>query len=118
MSSSPTKIGKSIRSLYSRLPLQHLSSQLQLVVRHFDDLLNHSLVQLSLDLLNILLSCRDDLCPLIQKGLGSLSVDGLGGELRDDVEGGFVSLEEVGKRSRMNGETGNSSRSSVRSNRK
>jgi len=105
--------GKSSRSLYSRLPLQHLSSQLQLVIRHFNDLLDHSLVQLRLDLLDILLGCRNDLCSLIQKGLGGLPVDGLGGELRDDVEGGFVSLKEVGKRSRMNSETGNPSRSSV-----
>jgi hypothetical protein len=97
----------------SRLPLQHLASQLQLIIRHLDDLLNHSLVQLLLHLFDIILGCRDDLCSLVQKSLGGLSVDGFGGELGDDGEGGFVGLEQVRKRVGVNGETGDSRRSSV-----
>ena len=44
-----------------------------------------------------------------------MSVDGFSGELGYDREGGFVSLEEVGKRSGMNRETGDSSGRSKRS---
>jgi hypothetical protein len=97
----------------SRLPLQHLASQLQLVLGHLDNLLDHSLVDLLLHFRYVLVGRCDEFCPLFQQSLGGLTVDGFFGELGDDGEGGFVSLEEVRKRSGVDGETGDTSGHSV-----
>lgn len=97
----------------SRLPLQHLASQFQLVLGHLDDLLDHSLVDLLLHLRYVLVGRCDELCPLFQQSLSGLTVDGFFRELGDDGEGGFVSLKEVRKGSGMNGETGDTGGHSV-----
>jgi hypothetical protein len=50
----------------SRLPLQHLARELQFILGHLNDLLDHSLVDLLLHLRYVLVGRCNELCPLFQ----------------------------------------------------
>ena len=90
--------------MHLRLPLEHLSCKLKLLNSLNDNLLDLSSVQSLLDLFDIF-SRLDNVQAVGGQGRGSLTVDSMGGDLFQSLEGIVVDADELRTGVGVDGET-------------